>query len=276
MIQQQADTKAWHAARQGRFTASVIGKLMQGPRMTKALQERIDAGEVLFGDGAMTLIAQKAAERVSGVEEFSAATYAMKRGTVLEHGARYLLGRYWQHIDKATWAPFGANTGATPDGRLADGSPVDIKCPDGITDVLRFGVEVPDGDFHALEAWNKGYAWQVMHQAYCDGAKSAWLVYFTDRLPWIKLTEEERDAVQCIIDEQCAEFNQENLFPFEYTFGSPGFAFVARRFDLTQERADLIDRTLAAAEVACENLACSFRSVLAGLDKMTNEITNAQ
>lgn len=276
---QQHDTAAWQNQRLGKFTASTIGKLMTGPRMTKELQARADAGEVFFGDTALAVIADKAAERVSGIAEFQPSTFAMKRGTVLEHAAKYLLSRHWQKVNDCAFQPRGKNSGATPDGILNDGSTMDVKCPESFTDVMRFGAEVPDGDFDALLRWNKGYAWQIMHQALCAGSSEAWLVYFTDRLPWIKITHEERDAVQCILDEQCAEFNQENLYPFEYTFGSPGFAYVARRFALTQDRADLIDRTLAAAEVECQAMEDAFRAalpVLAGLDKTTNEITNAQ
>jgi hypothetical protein len=262
-IQQQANPKAWNDVRHGRFTASCIGKLMTTPRLTKEMKERIDAGAVFFGDTAETYIAQVAAERATGVRERNPSTYSMKRGIVLEEAAIHLLTKDWTPIDGCAFMAYGENSGATPDGLLFKGTAtMDLKCPEAYTDVLRFGVEVPDNDFDALEAWDKTYAWQVMHQAKCAGVKEAWLVYFTDRLPWIKLSEEDRDIAQQIIDFACDRLAEGSEFPFGYTFGSDGYFYVARRFELTQERSDKIDRVLMAAEVECVNMQHTFKNLL--------------
>lgn len=259
----QTNREVWHDTRLGKFTASTIGKLMGQPRMTKEMTARAEAGAVFFGDGALSLIAEKATERVSGVREVSVANYSMKRGTVLEEAGIHLLSEHWQLIEGCPYLSWGNNSGATPDGLVGKGNAtMDLKCPEAITDVLRFGAEVPDGDFEALVAWDKNYAWQVMHQAKCAGVTEAWLVYFTDRLPWIKLDDEKRDEVQHIIDHACSRFNDENLYPYEYQFASDGFAYVARKFTLTPERSELIDRVLLAAEVECVNMAHKFKNVL--------------
>ena len=261
--QQQANPQVWHDLRLGKFTASTIGKLMTQPRMTKDMIERAAAGAVFFGEGAMSLIAEKAAERVSGVREHSPSTYSMKRGTVLEEAAIHLLKQHWTDIDGCNYMPYGKNSGATPDGLVFKGlGTVDLKCPEAFTNVLRFGAEVPDGDFDALEAWDRGYAWQIMHQAKCAGVKEAWLVYFTDRLPWIKLDDTDEYALQEILEFACGRLAEGSEYPFGYTFGSKGFAYVARRFELTDERSERIDRVLAAAEIECVNMVEAFGTVL--------------
>lgn len=262
-VQQQANPTAWHDARLGKFTASTIGKLMQQPRMTKDMNERAAAGAVFFGEGAHSMIAQKAAERVSGVREHNVSTYSMKRGTALEPAGIHLLSQDWTPIDGCAYMPYGTNSGATPDGLVFKGrGTMDLKCPEAFTDVLRFGAEVPDGDFDALERWDKGYAWQIMHQAKCAGVTEAWLVYFTDRLPWIKLDDTDMDAVHDIINFACDRLSEGDVYPYSYQFGSRGFAYVARRFELTQERSERIDRVLAAAEIECVNMVYNFKNIL--------------
>ena len=252
---QQGNATAWHDARVGKFTASTIGKLMTPPRMTKELQARADAGEVFFGDTALQLIAVKACERLGDVTDATASTRSMDRGTILEHAAIHLLGRKWKAIDHATFMPLGHNAGATPDGLTEGGAAtVDIKCPESFADLLRFDLEVKDGDFASLEAWDRGYAWQIMTQAKAAGVRAAWLVYFTDRLPLIPLTEDERDEVQAIMDWHLERRNEEKEYPWHYAFASNGFAFAAKRFTLTDELSERIDRTLAAAEVELANM----------------------
>lgn len=274
---QQADVRAWHNTRLGRFTASDIGKLFTEPRTLTAqhvreycyllpdtkptartfkseLREKInEAGITLFGDTALSLIASKAGERLTGVSEYNASTRSMDRGTMLEHVARHLLSTHWQRIDHVTFQPLGKNAGATPDGLTDQGaSTVDIKCPEAFGDVLLFNQTVVNGDFDSLESWNKNYAWQIMMQAKCSGTKYAYLVYFTDRLPITKLTELERAEAQTILDYAGERMSEENQYPKTYTYGSNGFHFAAKRFELTEEISARIDRVLAAAEVEVE------------------------
>jgi len=279
----QADDAAWRQTRGGRFTASVIGKLFTEPRTLTAqhvreycyllpdtpvtartfkaeLKVKIEeAGIVLFGDTALACIASKAAERLSCRTDNSATTRSMERGTLLEYGARILLSKYWKEIDGISWQGYGENSGATPDGLVEKGTEtLDIKCPESFGDLVLFEDAVPDGDFEALESWNKGYAWQIMMQAKASGTKHAWLVYFTDRWPRIVITEEERRIVQQDIDEAADILGNLRGYPMFYRFdvdpdtNVAGFAYVAKRFELTEERSNRIDRVLKAAEDECQ------------------------
>lgn len=274
---QQSDTAAWEATRIGRFTASEVGKLFAEPRTLTAqhvreycyllpdtkptaktfkteLREKIrEAGITLFGDTALGLIASKAGERLTGHPKAFASTRSMDRGTMLEHAARHLLSRYWRPIDQVTFQAYGDNAGATPDG-LTDGgqSTVDIKCPESFGDVILFDDAITEGDFDALESWNKNYAWQIMMQAKCAGTRYAWLVYFTDRLPLRKINDIERTEVQAILDYVGERMSEENQFPKTYTYASDGFHFAAKRFELIEERSARIDAVLKAAEDECQ------------------------
>jgi hypothetical protein len=299
---QQSDTAAWKSTRAGRFTASRIGALMteretltdeevdkyahlvSEPRFTelksgpnkgerkqvagysKLVREAMRGqGIVLFGEGALTYIAEKAAERVACLPIQSSPTGSMRRGTVLEFAALFLLTQYWKPVDGCLTKFYGDNAAATPDGLVDDATAtMDLKCPESFADVLRYAEEVPDGDFDALEAWNKTYAWQVMMQAKASGLKYGYLVYFTDRMPWVKLTDEDQEHVRLILETACERASQESEYPYHYTFASDGFAFAARRFELTEERSKRIDQVLQAAEVECVTLAETYRTLMAG------------
>lgn len=273
-------------SRIGRFTASTISQLLSEPRtldadtieqyahlvparfrelksgprkgeliqvegyselLRNAMYER---GILTLGESGTTLAKDKASERVTGLQIETQGSFASKRGTVLEEAAKYLISLRWKQVDNTTFTGYGDNAGATADGVIMSET-VDIKCPVSHTSVLRFGSEVPDMDFDALELWDKKYAWQIMMQAKCHGASHAWLIYFTDMLPWIPITHEEREEAQQLIELACMQYNHEHLYPFEYSFGSDGFAFIARRFELTPERSAKIDAALMAGEKEC-------------------------
>ena len=116
----------WKQARSGRFTSSIIGKLMSAPRSisdadiekyrhlvtdmepwtetksgvnkgqlrkTTGYNDRLkkameDNGVVLFGDTALSVIRKKAHERLSGRPEPEFYTFATQRGNDLEEVAR--------------------------------------------------------------------------------------------------------------------------------------------------------------------------------------------
>ena len=233
----QANEGAWLQARIGRITASEIGDLFTEPRsMTAAQKDAKAKGQPVFGETAKALITTKACERLYGVAEHHVLTRSMERGQNLEPIAKILLSQHWKEIDDATFLAYGENAGATPDGYvMKGGATLDIKCPEAFGDVIRFGQEVEDGDFEALKKWNKGYAYQIMMQAKCAGVKVAYLVYFTDRLPMVKVETDE-------VLEQTG-----------YMMETPGFAFTARRFLLTDELSQQIDLYLQAAEVEIAN-----------------------
>lgn len=295
----QTDSQAWKQTRVGRFTASEIGKLFTAPRTitpahieqyghlctsverTKelksgprkgmivpndafpaALKVAIEeAGVPFFGDTALSLIASKAAERISCRSDHSVDTRSTDRGTLLEHAARIILSKYWKHIDGVTFQAYGENSGATPDGLVENGTePVDTKCPESFGDLLLFDTQVPDGDFDALESWDKGFAWQIMHQAKCCGARFANLVYFTDRLPAIILPEALVVEVQDVMNHVAYNLGELTNRPWHYKYETEGFAFVAKRFELTDERSARIDRILNAAEVQCQEFVDRFKA----------------
>ena len=149
----QRDRQAWSAERIGAFTASTNGDLMTEPR-SKAAKE---AGEL--SETAKTLIAQKATEVVKGAPIKGPLSYDMKRGMALEHAMRYLLTQYWRQVDGTSLQHNGVLM-ATPDGLLRNGEPGEIKNTNEV-EMMRFGDEVPDGDWQALKAWSKTYAYQM-------------------------------------------------------------------------------------------------------------------
>ena len=262
--------------RTGRFTASVFGDLLSEPRtLTPAhildhghllpgtpttdrgfnalLRKKIDeAGIVLFGDTALGLIASKAAERVTDRPAPHIATRSMDRGMILEHAARILLSRYWKPIDTTTFHPYGENSGGTPDGFVDKGeSTWQVKCPEDPGDLLLFDAQVPDGDFEAMERWNRKHAWQLMVEAVSAGTKYATITMFTDRMALHDIEEHVKGEVQTVMDvvsHKMGEFENRAIW---YMYEGTGFAHISKRFELTDERKARIDRTLASAEVEC-------------------------
>src|SRR5690606_19709466 len=168
-----------------------------------------------------------------------------RRGLLLEPAALHLLNERWRPVDPTTWQPYGDDLGSTPDALVDHGrGTLDLKCPANPADVVRFGMDVQDGDFLSLCGWNRNYAWQVMVQALTCGCNEAHLVYFTDRLPVHKLTNDERDVVQDIIDHRAEQYSQESTWPWSYTYASQGYLYVARSFTLTDEIRERILATL--------------------------------
>lgn len=252
------DRAAWKDTRIGRFTASKFGALMTQPR-NKADRE---AGK-FSAEGAGYIFA-KAIERLTGVPmDDAGATSTMRRGLLLEPAALHILSSAWKPCDACTWQAYGDILGSTPDALVdAGGGTMDLKCPANPADVVRFAVEVPNGDFDALIAWDRNYAWQIMVQALTCGSDTAHLVYFTDRLPIHKLTPDERDAAQLLIDAAADRYSGDNLYPWEYQYASDGYFFAARSFLVTEEVKDRILSTLARAEAECQRIMGMLPDVL--------------
>ena len=243
----------------GRFTASRFGVLMQQPR-TKEARE---AGA--FGAQGHDYIAAKAVERVTGIpmDDDAPHTFSSRRGLSLEPAALHLLGSHWQECRACTWQPYGTHLGSTPDALVNGGrEPMDLKCPASASDVIRFGLEVIDGDFDTLLAWDVMYAWQVMVQALTCGADRAHLVYFTDRLPIIKITDSDRERAQDLIDVAAAHHSDATGYPWSYQYASDGFFFVARSFNLTQPIVDRIGSALDRAVTLCTTTEQKVRKLI--------------
>lgn len=252
-----AQDPRWKDTRVGRFTASTFGMLMTEPR-SKADRE---AGK--FGATAASLITAKAIERLTGVWANDVSTPIMRRGLLIEPAALHILNKHWRPVDPTTWQPWGQNFGSTPDGLVDRGAAtMDLKCPGNYVDVVRFADEVQDNDFDSLLAWDRDYAWQIMVQALTCGVDTAWLVYFTDRLPHCELSIDERQEVQSLIDARADQYSQENEYPWSYTFGSGGYFFAARRFTLTKEIEQTILSTLERAEAECLRVMDRLRPLL--------------
>lgn len=300
---QQYQRKDWGTERLGKFTASVIGDLFtfgnlkesdaaefdhllpegdrwrvlkSGPRKgekerpsgftTKLKAAMKEKGVIRFGDGAMSLIKDKAVERLTGEEEWSPNTPSMRRGILLEHAAKYLLNKFWKKLVNCTFLTIGENGGATPDalevGESGVEATVDIKCPEKNRKVLDFAREVKDGDFESLLKWDPLYAWQIMAQAKAAGVRWAWLVVFTDKLPAIRLSVEDGEKCQMLLEDMALKYSQEDAYPWNYDWKSPGFYYSAKRFELTDERSEEIDKVLAAAEVECIDEMIAYGDVI--------------
>lgn len=240
-----------HANRLGRFTASSFSALMALPRSATARA----AGE--FTEAGHGYITAKAIERATGfpMDESGAESWASRRGLMLEPAALFLLRDVWQRCSPCTWQQFGANLGSTPDALVNGGKePMDLKCPSNPADVVSFGLQVPDGDFDALLAWEPKYAWQIMVQALTCGSEVAHLVYFTDMLPIIKITEQDRETAQALIDDAATTHSEDRSFPWSYRYASDGFFFVARSFEFTAARREQIVAALGRAEAECQRI----------------------
>lgn len=240
--------------RVGRFTASNIADLLTQPRTLTAEQKARKAeGVPVFGSTAMSLIAEKAWERLAGQWNAGPMSRATERGSELEAVAFALLDKHWKPMQKSYvdggFMPYGDNSGATPDALTENGSEtVDIKCPWNGNKLLAFAM-VSDMDLDALMAWDKTYYWQIQMQMLAAGAEAGWLIYFDDRLTVLDLDDEDRAN---FMDDPITQFNPVR----------PGFCYVARRFPLQKDAKLIIDRVLAAAEAQCLQIMEQFAARL--------------
>ena len=285
----QQDRAAWKDTRIGRFTASKFGALMKepqsfdaeafahlvpreegytvlksGPRKGEevrvknfnalAREAARKAGKMPFSAEGTGYIFAKAIERLTGVPvDDAGSTPVMRRGLLLEPAALHILSTAWKPCEACTWQAYGDNLGSTPDALVEAGhATMDLKCPGNPADVVRFADEVVDGDFDTLLAWDSTYAWQVMVQALTCGCDTAHLVYFTDRLPINRLTDEQLQEAQTLIDLRAEQYSQESIYPWSYTYGSDGYYFAARSFRLTDEIKERILSALERAEAECQ------------------------
>lgn len=306
----QSNRAEWNDSRIGRFTASTNNKLLtypkslkrvdlerfahlveerfrelkSGPRKGqtiqvegfsgKVLQACKDSGIAVFGETALDLVATKASEVLAGKVTRRSMTYPMKRGTVLESAMVYLLGRHWQQVDKCQVQTDGELWYSTPDGLLMNGEPAELKCP-ALEKVVRFADEVPDGDWEAMKEWNPDYAMQLATQAKTCGSEYANIIYCTDELKTIPVTEEEiidiqghglHDEFGGVMGEAMQRLFDETGSMFSYSFNdaheAPGFTFIARRFRIPEEDLVRLESALTAAIVARDTMVIRVRPLL--------------
>ena len=112
----------WLDARRGIITASVVGQLIT-PQTVKAASN----------DKSRALVAQLAAERITGRSESVFVNDDMMRGTLHEPFARdryaEVHGVEVQQVGFAIRDDFGFRLGASPDGLVGEEGGVEIKCP---------------------------------------------------------------------------------------------------------------------------------------------------
>lgn len=180
-------THEWFCARLGHFTGSEIGKLMISSKKK----------DELFGDGAISYIIEKMAERdlIDEIKEdeevfneyhyiTSTSNKAMQFGTDNEPLARKLiikeLGEGFEEVGSIPH-PSIKWFSSSPDGMSKDNSiALEIKCP-SIDAVMRYRCFVKDGE--SLKKEKSLYYWQAMSHMAVTGAKACVFVVFN---PFLK------------------------------------------------------------------------------------------
>lgn len=153
----------WFAERAGKVTASRVADVIA----------RTKTG---WGAGRANYLAQLVAERLTGTVAESFTNAAMQWGTDMEPEAR---GTY-EFFTNATVEPASfvkhptiGDTGASPDGYVAEDGLVEIKCPNTATHIeTLLGGSVPGK-----------YVTQIQWQLACTGRQWADFVSFDPRLP---------------------------------------------------------------------------------------------
>ena len=112
----------WLAARRGIITASVVGQLIT-PQTTRAASN----------DKSRALIAQLAAERITGRSESVFVNADMERGNLHEPHARDAYAQHHGvHVEQVGFMlrdDWGIRLGASPDGLVGNEGGIEIKCP---------------------------------------------------------------------------------------------------------------------------------------------------
>lgn len=169
----QQNTAEWQRARLGNISASAIAKLIGKGR------SKTD----LFNATGRTYIYETAAGRMVDKDKIANEgdfynfanrighdTYATRYGHDTEDEARQAYqqatgnkvddGAMYQHdeIDHLT---------ASPDGLVGDDGLIEVKCPYGLENFVKYAANVKDGD--SLKATEPKYYWQIQCQLACTG-----------------------------------------------------------------------------------------------------------
>lgn len=150
----------WFNQRLGRFTASQISQLM---------------GVKGLGETGNTLAFDKAIEIVFGRDEsWNVETWDMKRGKDQEQEAfelfEQLKAQQFIEVQKASFFPLGANSGASPDGLVGTDAVLEIKCPRP----EKFFRIVKDG----VSALDKSWTDQIQLEMKCTNSTKCYFFVF--------------------------------------------------------------------------------------------------
>lgn len=138
-------SKEWFKAREGRFTASEISRLL-GKETLKATKTSID-----------TFAFEKAVETIYGKEDNDVISFDMQRGITLEPLAfkifKELKAVDFIDVNEVGFYPYKKHSGASPDGLTSDNSNLEIKCPrrNKFFKLVAKGIEVVDSKYIAQQ-----------------------------------------------------------------------------------------------------------------------------
>lgn len=159
-------TDAWYKAREGRFTASQIHRLLGKESLART---KNSISNYAF---------EKAVETLYGREEDGFISEDMKRGIVLEPLAFNLFKQLKFHdfldVTECGFYKYGKHAGASPDGRVSNNSNLEIKCPkrNKFYKIVANGVEQIDPQYIAQ---------MQMQMLSTNTERSYFLNYFIDK-----------------------------------------------------------------------------------------------
>lgn len=218
---------------------------------SKLIAAASEAGTPIFSSGALSYIDEIAWERVTGQGRPSGGGKPTDRGNDLEPVAFEILNRHWTPLTKGEFYPhpvMGSIAGASPDFLMARGQETgDLKCPHTFGHLVSFSF-LRNDDHEAFKAWDVNYYWQVMMQQSCTGTTKGHLTLFDDRAEIVRLTEDERNEAQTILDFMAERRAETTGFGYRYEYASNGFAFVDRWWSITPEIEKRIRVYVAAAD----------------------------
>lgn len=206
---QEQGSMAWKVARLGNFTASNIADLMSKGR----------SKESVWGDTAISLMAEKAAERklnmtlLSDEEKYNEfADLQCRENGAMRHGKHYEhIARDYYEIDNGVsvqecgllMSKECPTLAASPDGVICNArgtivGAIEIKCPASIKTFQRYLWNIVDAS--TLKEENKTYYWQVMTVMAVTGARYCDFIVYC---PWMfegkemKVVRIERNEDDC-------------------------------------------------------------------------------
>jgi hypothetical protein len=165
----------WQMMRAGRFTASIIKKLMPSPT-----KEEIKAGEVL-SKGAKTVVYEAVHEYLTGQKREIGSVWALEYGIINEPYAvaefEQVTGLQVEHWGGNVYRffPYGKRAGGSPDGKIVGMSKgIEIKCPESssIVQYLAYGAKAIDED----------YLIQIQANLLFTGFESMYLIIYDGRI----------------------------------------------------------------------------------------------
>lgn len=165
MIEQR--TPAWHEARKGRVTGSIVGAILGlSPYMTRddALRSMVRAAL----DAPTEFTGNAATEWGTAMEAGAVAEFEMETS---------------ERVDAAPFVPFEDWLGASPDGYVSDGRLLEVKCPYGLRNDPAPTFKLPQELPH--------YEAQMQVQMYVTDRLSCWFYQWTPYATSLKLVHRD-------------------------------------------------------------------------------------